>query len=40
MPDLVEAMYWSPVTESDPAHAWLRDCLRELAREEAPSSTS
>jgi DNA-binding transcriptional LysR family regulator len=32
MPDLVEEMYWSPVTESDPAHAWLRDTLAGVAR--------
>jgi len=29
---LIEAMYWPPDHTSDPAHAWLRDQLRDAAR--------
>lgn len=28
---LVEAFWWHPMHDEDPAHAWLRRCLRELA---------
>ena len=28
---LVEAMYWHPVYERDPEHAYLRDLVRQAA---------
>jgi DNA-binding transcriptional LysR family regulator len=30
MPDLTVAMLWHPRQEADPAHRWLRACLREV----------
>jgi LysR family transcriptional regulator, nod-box dependent transcriptional activator len=32
IPDVVETMYWSAALERDPAHAWLRDLVRSVAR--------
>jgi LysR family transcriptional regulator, nod-box dependent transcriptional activator len=31
LPDLTEAMYWSPVVETDPANRWLRGLIEEVA---------
>jgi LysR family nod box-dependent transcriptional activator len=31
-PEIVEAMYWSALTDSDPAHRWLRTTLHDIAR--------
>ena len=38
-------MFWSPVNDADPAHAWLRTTLADvargvLARHSAPSSVA
>jgi DNA-binding transcriptional LysR family regulator len=33
LPDLTEAMYWSPVAETDPGNRWLRQVFHEVARE-------
>ncbi|WP_461145942.1 hypothetical protein [Salinifilum aidingensis] len=30
---LVEAMWWRPVHENDPAHAWLRSASAEAAQQ-------
>ncbi|MGC5413064.1 LysR family transcriptional regulator, partial [Streptomyces sp. DT225] len=36
LPPLAFGMAWHPRHDADPAHAWLRQCFRDLAREEAP----
>ncbi|NEC65863.1 LysR family transcriptional regulator [Streptomyces sp. SID9727] len=36
LPPLPFGMAWHPRHDADPAHAWLRQCFRELAREESP----
>ena len=33
IPDVVETMYWSAALERDPGHAWLRQLMRETARD-------
>jgi DNA-binding transcriptional LysR family regulator len=33
LPDLTEAMYWSPVADTDPGNRWLRDVFQQVARE-------
>ena len=33
IPPLVVTMFWSPVNDADPAHAWLRATLADVARE-------
>jgi DNA-binding transcriptional LysR family regulator len=33
LPDLTEAMYWSPVAETDPGNRWLRTLFQEVARD-------
>ncbi|WP_369213043.1 LysR family transcriptional regulator [Streptomyces flavofungini] len=38
LPPLPLGMAWHPRHDADPAHAWLRDCVRELMR--PPSGTS
>ncbi|MFD5727073.1 LysR family transcriptional regulator [Streptomyces sp. NBC_00523] len=35
LPPLPFGMAWHPRHDADPAHAWLRECFRQLAREEA-----
>lgn len=35
LPPLSFGMAWHPRHDADPAHAWLRGCFRDLAREEA-----
>lgn len=34
LPDLAIAMLWHPRMDSDPAHRWLRDCVREPCADE------
>ncbi|WP_405936587.1 LysR family transcriptional regulator [Streptomyces sp. NBC_00726] len=36
LPPLPFGMAWHPRHDADPAHAWLRECFRQLARDEAP----
>jgi DNA-binding transcriptional LysR family regulator len=33
IPPLVVTMFWSPLNDADPAHAWLRTTLAEIARQ-------
>ena len=33
VPSLVVTMFWSPVNDADPAHAWLRATLADVGRE-------
>jgi LysR family nod box-dependent transcriptional activator len=33
IPPLVATMFWSPLNDADPAHAWLRSTLLEVARQ-------
>jgi LysR family transcriptional regulator, nod-box dependent transcriptional activator len=35
IPPLVVTMFWSAVNDADPAHAWFRTILAEVAKESA-----
>ncbi|MBQ0867512.1 hypothetical protein ACH4RA_30680 [Streptomyces smyrnaeus] len=37
LPDMPIAQAWRPRYEKDPAHSWLRHCVREIARELSPA---
>ncbi|MEU2725370.1 LysR family transcriptional regulator [Streptomyces smyrnaeus] len=37
LPDMPIAQAWHPRYEKDPAHSWLRHCVREIARELSPA---
>ena len=32
LPDVTESMFWGPAADSDPAHAWLRNTIANVAR--------
>lgn len=34
VPDIVVSLLWHPRMHADPAHRWLRDCVREVCREQ------
>jgi DNA-binding transcriptional LysR family regulator len=38
IPKLVLSMWWNPISTPDPAHAWLREIISEVARELSPAA--
>ena len=38
MPEITVSLLWHPRMDVDPAHRWLRGCVRDVCREAAPAS--